>query len=654
MKKIVLTLLSVLMLLIPVISFGSSVSKTYNIQAKEGYRIVDVKVNGVSQGAITSYTFTNIKGTNRIQVITEKIEEGATTYTVTFNANGGTGTMNPQTFTQGVAKNLSTNTFTKQEYAFLGWATSADGEVVYTDGASYTASDNITLYAVWGVAEVPTLATENGAWYTQGGTTTDGTAVAKSSITSIALVDNYTPGTVLGSWDASKDEAGTITAYLEDDESGNGTYKITIAGNGAGKIGADTSCLKAFAGFGNVSSITGLNILDTSDVTDMNYMFGVCSGLTSLDVSGFATSNVTDMSYMFINCSGLTSLNVSSFATDNVTNMNAMFYNCSGLTSLNVSNFDTGNVTNMRNMFYGCTELTSINVSDFDTSKVTDMINMFYGCTALTSLNVSNFDTSNVTNMYQMFYNCSGLTSLNVSNFDTGNVTNMNQMFYNCSGLTSINASNFDTSKVTNMSSMFSGCTELTSIDVSGFDTSNVTDMSNMFLACRVLTSIDVSSFNTSKVTNMSYMFCNCYRLTTIYASDLWNIDAVTSSDSMFQNCYNLVGGNGTSFSSKGVYDKTYAVIDKPGQEGYLTCAPVVLSSLEVGSVVYLNENGSPVEYLVVNQGIPESSSLYDSSCDGTWLLRKDLISTSTWGNTYSVYQNSGIHTYLNGDFLRH
>ena len=50
-------------------------------------------------------------------------------------------------------------------------------------------------------------------------------------------------------------------------------------------------------------------------------MFYGCSGLTSLDVSGFNTDNVTDMGWMFAGCSGLTSLDVSGFNTSNVTNM---------------------------------------------------------------------------------------------------------------------------------------------------------------------------------------------------------------------------------------------------------------------------------------------------------------------------------------------
>lgn len=56
-------------------------------------------------------------------------------------------------------------------------------------------------------------------------------------------------------------------------------------------------------------------------------MFRNCSGLTSLDLSGFNTQNVTDMRGMFYNCSGLTTLDLSSFNTQNVTNMNLMFNN---------------------------------------------------------------------------------------------------------------------------------------------------------------------------------------------------------------------------------------------------------------------------------------------------------------------------------------
>ena len=83
--------------------------------------------------------------------------------------------------------------------------------------------------------------------------------------------------------------------------------------------------------------------------------------------------------------------------------------------------------------------------------------------------------------------------------------------------------------------------------------------------------------------------------------------------------------------------------------------APIVgkkASDFAVGESVFLNENGTPVEYLVVNQGIPSASSLYDSSCDGLWLLRKDVYNEQANDSSSNTYSNSDIHTYLNEDFL--
>ena len=78
---------------------------------------------------------------------------------------------------------------------------------------------------------------------------------------------------------------------------------------------------------------------------------------------GSNTSNVTDMSYMFEYCSGLTSLDVSSFNTNMVTDMSYMFKGCTSLTSLTLSNFNTSNVTYMDSMFYGCTNLKTIRMA---------------------------------------------------------------------------------------------------------------------------------------------------------------------------------------------------------------------------------------------------------------------------------------------------
>lgn len=75
------------------------------------------------------------------------------------------------------------------------------------------------------------------------------------------------------------------------------------------------------------------------------------------------------------------------------------------------------------------------------------------------------------------------------------------------------------------------------------------------------------------------------------------------------------------------------------------------LGDLEVGTIVHIKENGTYQDYLIVNQGLP--SSMYDSSCDGTWLLRKDIYSEQQWNDVaHNAYASSTIHTYLNGTFL--
>lgn len=81
--------------------------------------------------------------------------------------------------------------------------------------------------------------------------------------------------------------------------------------------------------------------------------------------------------------------------------------------------------------------------------------------------------------------------------------------------------------------------------------------------------------------------------------------------------------------------------------------AGILASDLAVGDIVKLTENGTPVEYIVVNQGIPENSGLYDSSCNGTLLLRKDIHSNREWNTTnVNKYESSSINTWLNGDYF--
>ena len=227
-----------------------------------------------------------------------------------------------------------------------------------------------------------------------------------------------------------------------------------------------TSLKGFFQECGNLETISGLDYLNTENVTDMSYMFSGCQKLSSLTLSNFNTAKVTNMSSMFSDCQELSSLNLSNFNTAKVTNMSCMFYKCQKLPSLDLSNFNTAKVKDMSSMFYRCIKLSSLTLSEsFNTVNVTNMSSMFYGCSQLSSLDLSNFNTENVTYMYNMFENCNNLSSLDLSNFNTAKVTDMSYMFYGCSTLQTIYVSdNFVVTGITNESfkkNLFTGCEAL-------------------------------------------------------------------------------------------------------------------------------------------------------------------------------------------------
>ena len=318
------------------------------------------------------------------------------------------------------------------------------------------------------------------------------------------------------------------------------------------------------------------------------------------------TANVTDMSYMFIRCSKLTSLNVTNFNTEKVTVMNSMFSNCSALTSLDVTKFNTANVTNMNGMFNSCSALTSLDVTKFNTVNVTNMNCMFYNCSALTSLDVTNFNTGNVTNMNSMFKFCSALTSLDVTKFNTVNVTDMSYMFSGCKALTTIYASSkFVTTQVSYSSGMFNSCEKLKG-EVVVWTKGNATDKTyakieggyfsggiprvkyadgtlTFFLASKetlgeneygiygglgtpdwvwknpnvtnVTKVVFEPAFADARPTNCNEWFQGYVNLTSIEGIEYLNTSQVTDMHNMFYNCYHLQTTDFSGFDTRKVKD---------------------------------------------------------------------------------------------------
>ena len=306
-------------------------------------------------------------------------------------------------------------------------------------------------------------------------------------ITSIEFLNNKNiPSEAVQSWDVSERQDGSVMAWIVDDTETEGYYKLYIGGDGGVTANPNSSTLFS-SSLTNVKSID-LSNLDTSYVTDMNYMF---SGMYNLESINFG------------------------------------------------ENFDTSKVTDMHGMFNSCVSLKSLDLSNFNTSKVTNMMSMFNSCRSLTELNLSNFDTSNVTNMNQMFATWDGVSQLktiNLSSFKTSKVTNMSGMFAGLTELTELDLSNFDTSSVIDMGQMFDGLAKITELDLSSFDTSNVTNMGGMFKKCSSLKALDLSNFNTKKATSMVHMFLNATNLQTIYVGPNWSTDG-TDIYGMFDNC---------------------------------------------------------------------------------------------------------------------
>lgn len=114
---------------------------------------------------------------------------------------------------------------------------------------------------------------------------------------------------------------------------------------------------------------------------------------------------------------------------------------------------------------------------------------------------------------------------------------------------------------------------------------------------------------------------------------------------------YEVKGGkclvNGTAYSIK----KGRTLIGGTGYDITLPGVVTRVSTLRVGQSVYAKVNGVAKEFIIVHQGKP--SSIYDESCNGTWLLMKDIYEKMKWhSDNYNVYQISTVNTYLNGPFL--
>lgn len=347
---------------------------------------------------------------------------------------------------------------------------------------------------------------------------------------------------------------------------------------------------KSYSEFYNMTTIEGLENLNTANVTDMSQMFMSCTALTSLDLSSFNIAKVTDMSYMFGFCKALKTIYCDyDWSTNTVlTNSSDMFYGCHVLVGGKGTSYNTmPDTTQKLDKTYARPDGGTSSPGYFTSSSDKPVVFTQYGSNTLT----------------YYYGNMAAHSGYNKELYDP---TSSEKRFVSYSE--NIRKVVIDESMkdalLTSTVGMFWGGTDqelinLTSIEgLENLNTANVTNMNSMFNRCKRLETLDLSTFDVSKVEYASYMFRGCESLTTIYCDNDWSASTVmTQSYGMFQDCTSLVGGKGTVFDSSVHYslqDKRYARPDggtsKPGYFTSTTSSgilPTVNDNLNVNDSYY-------------------------------------------------------------------
>ena len=382
-----------------------------------------------------------------------------------------------------------------------------------------------------------------------------------------------------------------------------------------------------FLGFTLMEEVSGLEYLNTSQVTDMSSMFGGCEKLSRLDLSHFDTPMLKSMFVMFADCFALEILDLSSFNTSQVTNMSNIFQRCRSLKTIYIgSNWTTANVKYDNAMFFGC-----VSLMGSDGTKVTyenmgknsahggaggylilkdgsyliphalwcegnatlyfvgtptelKVGDTYQGQTITAAWRGSDITASpdfSISRMWPEYPAWLKTVREKVKHvvFDESmrstTITQMGGWFKDCKLLEDVTGLEYlNTSKVKSMSGLFYGCQNLTAADVSHFETSNVTDISGMFEACLKLRVLDLSSFDTKLVTHAIWMFASCWKLRTIYIGEAWDLSHVEelggkdSGYGIFYQCDELVGQDGTKAHDSDIENYTRA---HAGAGGFMT-----------------------------------------------------------------------------------
>ena len=508
------------------------------------------------------------------------------TYTVRFNSNGGSGTMEDLTMTYDEAAALPTNAFTKGTN-FFGWSLSQTGSINFKDGAmirnlSETDGDTVTLYALWKQNKFKVTYNANGGYF---GTDTSKISNAvtyqneKQLIQKTSKTDNVNEdgSGYSGSYgnNVNKTEVVaipgaselkvTITYQTESTsydwvcmwEGAHPEYtaKDNDSSSKTGKLGGSTKATKEY-------TVTGDSVTFAfrSDGSGSNYFgyYAVVEGegivstvktgtfmqpshLENLFVGWYTNAACTDgHEFSPEGCESDTTVYAKWREPVATLKEGPHLLDTTLSDDLAAIAVDRATITTFKRSetMPDISAMTDANIISSDNSEVPiycwkDGTELKYWSKAK-KINAG-------TTLYGLFSGYKQLSDISgLSCWNTENVEYMHYMFHNCNSLTDLTPlSSWNTGNVDFMSSMFSDCSSLADLTpISSWDTENVINTEYMFDNCKKLTVLP--SWNIGNKASMISMFSDCSSLADLTPLSSWNTRNVTNMEFMFDNCSSL------------------------------------------------------------------------------------------------------------------
>ena len=410
-----------------------------------------------------------------------------------------------------------------------------------------------------------------------------------SDVTGVVFCSN--DEALANGWIESSDtyKLASIPSDATNDNNRTEDYKLYTKGtmvyvtSSDGSFVANENCEQMFKSHSELTTVSNLTSIDTSNVYSMYRMFMDCKKLTQVDVSNWNTENVVAFDGMFRNVCCDNSLDpevkmiidLSNFSfvscknlsgglnsDKSITGINKMFYTDAGLTSrIDTIIFPSDpakknmyQLERLQQVFYGCDNLVNLlNFNDLNLSNVSDggdykgIMGLFDYCSKLQSLDLSNWNLSNpgCKDLSAFFASSSnpGIQDLDMHGFKIPQCESISNFFSKLGSLKTVNLSGSDFSNIKSFEKLFENKSKLINANFHNCKASSISSVAFMFHNCSNLESVDMKGVVGSSCTSMESVFEGCKKLNDMDISG-WNTENITNMANSFKLCHTNTGDN--------------------------------------------------------------------------------------------------------------